>query len=561
MCCQSHPPRPDKHPAVPSDWRGVFLSLMVAALLALLLAVGLALQSCGGTTSGPSCTFPDDLIYSADRDSLGLDAFLALPAAEQAERRRDAETWRRRAKGVDRCDQKMQARRNVAGLAPDQAENWLILAEMMRWIGDHEVARHYLDQAAASLRFAPADQRSRLHLGICLTHAWLSYEGGEWRRGLAWADSAAANSPEDEGTLVIQGLLLAGAGQYRYAEDVAHQLELKDTFSNSARWIMGLSEWYRGNRSEGRQYFSGLGDQPLGYQPRQGDRAHISAAIRPEARHRAEAWRDLAALEEAMGGYSEARRRYGRSAAAVPCDDATCLTETEYRLLRPVGQKNELPIWLAFDRYYVTGSRSAYAQLVLNRFNAATVLTERQFWAEAAVNATGICIRRDMDKEYALRERGIIFVKLEMYDRARGDLRRARRLFERRQLRDDYRTLAWLGHLNIQEELYAAAVPQLQRAVELNPSAARAWSDLGLALIKTGDTESARVALDEAIKRDPSRAVAWYNRGLMYFHAGQWSEAVADFERAIHLAPNNQEILQVLQRAKMMERRSQQDAG
>ena len=140
---------------------------------------------------------------------------------------------------------------------------------------------------------------------------------------------------------------------------------------------------------------------------------------------------------------------------------------------------------------------------------------------------------------------------------ARSDLRRARRLFEARR-HDDYRTLAWLGRLNLKEGLFEAALPQLEEAVTLNASSARVWSDLGLARARVGNSDGGRIALDQALAIDPSLVVAWYNRGMLNYYERRWPDAIADLEQAAQLAPQNQEIVEALQRVKLAERQESQ---
>jgi tetratricopeptide (TPR) repeat protein len=67
--------------------------------------------------------------------------------------------------------------------------------------------------------------------------------------------------------------------------------------------------------------------------------------------------------------------------------------------------------------------------------------------------------------------------------------------------------------------------------------------------------------LDRALELDPSLAAAWYNRGLARFHGQRWSEAVADFKRALELAPGNVEIIPLLQRAQSRVGRAAGDGG
>ena len=287
--------------------------------------------------------------------------------------------------------------------------------------------------------------------------------------------------------------------------------------------------------------------------PQEGPDAFISGELRPEPHDAAECWRDLGMLEEILEDWAEARENYLRSFAAVAGADGCGVVRTDVRNL--AGSRRELPVWLAFDRFYVTGSLSSYTALAYARYAAAGDSPTREFWASAAVDAAGVCIRRELDTLWALRVRGILQVAAGRTNEGRADLERAwRQLRDLR--REDFATAATLGHLYLKDGRHVEALPLLRTAVRLRPDAAAPWADLGLALILAGDLEAARPALDKALDLDPELAVGWYNRGLLYYRARQWSAAVVDLQRAAELAPEDQEIVRALEQARQWERRS-----
>jgi hypothetical protein len=229
--------------------RGSFIrrrSWLVATLLAALSTTAVVCSGCSGTPPPNRCRFPDDLRYDAATDSLGLDAFSALPASERAQRDRLAAEWAQKAARANGCVEAIQVWRTAVGLAPDRAASWIELAETARWLHARGLVDRYLDAARVVLSATEPDRQPELRWRAALTQAWYHYERGEWREGLVWADSATALEPDDELTLQIRGLLLAGSGQWRFAADVAYQLAQFDVFSASARWILGMNEWYRG---------------------------------------------------------------------------------------------------------------------------------------------------------------------------------------------------------------------------------------------------------------------------------------------------------------------------
>ncbi len=480
------------------------------------------------------CSFPDDLLYSASLDSIGIAEFLQLTPERQLTRQRQALVWLSRARQQTRTDKHIRALHNSLGLAPDQPDVWLELAELTRWTGDYQDAQTYLENARLSVQSVQPERRRSLRNQIAQAYSWHYYERGEWRKGMAWSDSSMVYSPEDRNTLLIRGLMLACFGQIRYAEDVARNLSRRDVFNTDVRWIRGMNDWGQGWYEEASFSFPNTSGTE---------------------RRRSECMQDKGMVEEHVGHWDEARLRYEHAAADLPFSDLSCVTKHTHQVLASSRENSKMPVWLAFDRYFIVGSRSAYTNIANQNFENATSAAEREFWAQATIDAASICIRKKSDVSWALEVRGVVFAKLERFGLARQDLRRAIREFENTSY-EPARALAWLGHVHLMEESYEAALPLLHRAVAADPQAPVAWSDLGLALIKAGEMETAVQALDTAISLDPELAVAWYNRGLTHFHAKRWPEAVIALEEAMRLAPGNENIQQILQRAIMMEKRT-----
>jgi tetratricopeptide (TPR) repeat protein len=473
--------------------------------------------------------------YSDAADSLGLAEFLSLPADEQQFRTLRAASWQALAEDAKTVAGQIRALRNTVGLNPLAAKAWLELADLNRWCGRHQVTRDYLTAAVPAVKRARASERELLWLRLTLLRAWYHYDRGEWYRGLAWSDSSLVLKLSDHPTMLIRGLLLAGGGRSRDATYLAKEIERLDFFLTDWRWIRGVTDFHRGLLVE----------------------AFNQLRFHPSLNHRTECFRDMGMVAEATEQWSEARRFYERSHSSLPLRENSLLVKHD----RPAPQEKEedeqVPVWLAFDRYYVTGSLIAYTHLARERFETSTLATEREFWADAALNAATVCIRKDLGQPWTRAWRGQVYAQLELDRQASQDLTRAMREFEL-QRRVDVGTLAWLGRVKLRQEDYRRALTLLQRAVAVDSSQARIWSDLGYALLMTEELEEALDVLDLAIAMDPTMATAWYNRGLMHFHAKQWEAAAADLQEAARLAPGNETIAEVLQRTLLMIQRSRQ---
>jgi tetratricopeptide (TPR) repeat protein len=525
-------------------------TVLIPALLVAFLA------SCGGPDLARRRAAAE-LLSDVEADSLGIAEFLALPGAQRDARRERARTWLRHAADTADPWSRAQAVRAAAGLVPDDPSVWLDLAEVRSWLGDDLGTDAALSAATAAIRQLnepDADlrvdrgERDGIAVRASLQRAWYHYGRAEWHEGLGWARAALSVEPGNRRALVVKGLLDAAVHQTIRAERTASDLARRDPADPAVSWIHVLIDRAMGDDIAAYNIASRM---KLG---RDGSvRGLASIGVRSPDDRVAEFWQDMGALAEALGEWAQARWWYGEAAAALP------LTATRYRSrfdgprLGDPASAADLPVWLAFDRNFLAGSRSTYTALVFARFDAATTPADRTLWGGMTVNATGILLRRGEDRPWALRARGLVFLDRGNLERARSDLERAERLFAEED-REDPRVTAGLGRMWLQEEDHRRALPYLERAVRLAPMDPEAWSDLGLGRVMARDTAGAEEAFGRAIALDPDAATAWYNRGLMFLHAGDLEAAAADLGEAARLAPDNAEVGRLLQRIRVMQR-------
>lgn len=73
---------------------------------------------------------------------------------------------------------------------------------------------------------------------------------------------------------------------------------------------------------------------------------------------------------------------------------------------------------------------------------------------------------------------------------------------------------------------------------EKSPSQPRAWTNLGMEMIKQGKPDSARQYFEKALQIDPTYAQAWNNLGYLAEKQGDLSRALSRFLKAIDRDPN-----------------------
>lgn len=81
------------------------------------------------------------------------------------------------------------------------------------------------------------------------------------------------------------------------------------------------------------------------------------------------------------------------------------------------------------------------------------------------------------------------------------------------------------------------AIEAYRRVVELDPSYAAAWNNLGLVLHRMGRYDEARGAYGAALGADPQLAEAAYNLGSLDEDCGDVEQAIVQYRRAIELQP------------------------
>ncbi|MFH1842481.1 MAG: hypothetical protein ABIF77_04685, partial [bacterium] len=471
-------------------------ALSILGLLTSALCLICCLMSCAGPGVYP-CRIAYGELYLENLDSLGVDAYRALPPADREHRQRLAEQWRQRARTENSTDMRLQALRNMVGLVPDQSERWLELANLTWTLGDYQGTRDYCYLAMQTLPYARASERNGLHLRINLLNTWLYYDAGEWRQGLLWAERAAEVEAADRRVLLLRGLCEAGAERSLDATFTANEIERIDVFRSDWRWIRGMTEFYQMRPKTGTHYFFGA---------------------RPDELYRSKFWNDMGLVFESLGDWREARDMYKRAFKSLPLPDKSCLSVHEWQAPQADQKAAAMPVWLAFDRFFVAGSVSGFISLASERFQTTTEPAERQYWGEAAIRAASICLRKHHNEAWARAARGKIYAFSGLEELARNDLQRAIEAFTGSGW-VDAEALFWTGHLLLRDEQYHAARPPLEQAVAADSTLARAWCDLGLALVMTDEEAGAKTALDRALALDPTLAVAWYNRGLMHYHA------------------------------------------
>jgi tetratricopeptide (TPR) repeat protein len=94
----------------------------------------------------------------------------------------------------------------------------------------------------------------------------------------------------------------------------------------------------------------------------------------------------------------------------------------------------------------------------------------------------------------------------------------------------------------MQKREYEAAIPELRKAIELNPSEAAVHTNLGIALLRTDHAAEAALECRKAIELSPDYVEAYANLGVALARSARPQEAIEPLERALAAKPDDAEV-------------------
>lgn len=96
-----------------------------------------------------------------------------------------------------------------------------------------------------------------------------------------------------------------------------------------------------------------------------------------------------------------------------------------------------------------------------------------------------------------------------------------------------------LGNIYFENEEYFLAEEQYKTAIERFPDFQRAWTNLGVLKLRSGDTASALIAFLKAVKLGDNDAYTYGMLGYCHFKEGNYISAEVAYDRAVLAEPDN----------------------
>jgi tetratricopeptide (TPR) repeat protein len=104
-----------------------------------------------------------------------------------------------------------------------------------------------------------------------------------------------------------------------------------------------------------------------------------------------------------------------------------------------------------------------------------------------------------------------------------------------------------------------SALVQVKEAIRIDPEYVDAYNSLGIVYNKLGEYDSSIMAFEHMLKLDPSHFLACKNLGLMYSDLDDLPRAMEYLQKALQLAPNEQEAETIQNEMKMIRVRGYQE--
>jgi hypothetical protein len=347
-----------------------------------LLLVILSLAAC---QTGPDrwITYPDEMLFAASADSLGLESFLSLPkpVREQARRRGGALAPAALASRSDRGLRAAHRRRP----GPHRRRGLAAARPAPALVGDYQQTEDALGACRAALPLAdPAPP-------FLTARSWRSARPGcatiAASGGAAWpaVDGRQAHGADAMRSSCCGPCIWPAAAA---TAGPGHRLALRRPRPPRPLDLRRLVLAPRRRAGGAHGIFTGTASDILRRgRLRQGP-------MRPTTWRAAECYRDFGTSRScsATRGWPAATTS---TRPAVPWRDRAVLSRVDRADPGPRARRPVMPVWLAYDRYYVTGSlrpTPPWPWTASSRRRAA----EREFWAAAVLDAAGTCVRLDL---------------------------------------------------------------------------------------------------------------------------------------------------------------------
>jgi tetratricopeptide (TPR) repeat protein len=309
--------------------------------------------------------------------------------------------------------------RTACALDPSNPQSWHLLSYFSMCAGDEKRALSYLEAADAALQLVPAQEMKATRLRVALDRAWLLRSRGHLSGAVEQLDRADGLVRPGTESLLLRGLIAAQTGRTQEAYSIADRLDRSEIrrFPNNFRTtdfrpeLLDPMSWKKGTSSYLADWIKALVLLEEG---------NLDLARKTFGNYRMDdhypfAWRFWNAaghIFEATGRSGEAIRAWNTARINRPWLRNMIYKPYELALGVLTGHDAKVPYMLGYDRFYIAGSRLAFAASLVGRVGSAEGEQEKLEWAGLALEELEVCERAGLYPGQALVLQGHVFYLL-----------------------------------------------------------------------------------------------------------------------------------------------------
>lgn len=287
---------------------------------------------------------------------------------------------------------------DAVGLDPSNPYAWHLQSYFAMCAGDAERSRQYLLGARKALDLVPAAKLRDMRVRVALDLAWNHRQEGRFEEALAEVKEAEFMADPSVESTLLRGLIAAQTGDRETAGRLGAQLRsvqigrfpadqrsadfMPEVYDPSSwvqipsnylgAWITALSLLASGETEAALSAFGGFSANhayPLGWR----------------------FWNEAGLIYEMTGRNSKALEAWNLARINRPWLRFLVYRPYDLALGVLTGHEGKAPYMLAYDRFFIAGSRLAYGASLVGKVGAAETPQEKQEWALRALDQLEIC--------------------------------------------------------------------------------------------------------------------------------------------------------------------------
>jgi len=327
---------------------------------------------------------------------------------------------------------------HATSLDPENYYAWHLQSYFAACCGDMERSYDSLMAAAKALNTVPRDEHVEMKQRVMLDLAWLERNLGLFQKALGRVDIVERMGPEPVEAKLLRGLIAAQIGDDQVALRMASELRsakiriypLNVSSISSTPDVIDVGRWRTQKSAYMKSWITALLEIEKG-------NIKAAALAFPEfsdLRYYPFApyfWNDAGMIYERTGRSKLAGKAWAMARLSRPWMPYMIYKPYGVRLGELTGNLSPSDYFLAFDSFYIVGSRLGYGASLVGGMSKVTDLVEKQVLATKALDQLEICQRSGQYPGQASILQGHVYFLMNDFVSALDELKQAQAYFEK----------------------------------------------------------------------------------------------------------------------------------